>query len=790
MVPLKQTALHACPMTVNHALTPVATSIENKTETQQISAVEGQVTQVGDLGTHNNREPEGELLFQGDDCRTITLMTDAVSKHLALTRTEQTVKLDDEYFKEPILWASGVLAAGTTGALAFALQCNYASLATIPRWRERLAGWARWRATWHVRITLSPSPYVAGLFRLWHEPPLVGNYTTAAGPQNRALQYPAFMQTVGLDLDVGEVNAGCMSVPHVSPVPWLTNPDVTNIDNGYINLSYQIPLTVGSGSGVLPSYQAWVWLSDVEVDGRRPLDTEVSDVVPQANEADAEDKPVSTFLRAAGRLSTWAGKKVPYIAPYTTPLSWAARLGAKAAAAFGLSKPDRNTTVQQMLNTRQGYGPNATGNNIGMNTGLAHDAAVDQGYALTTTVDEMSHDYVCGIKFPLCINTFAAQATGGYLTKGIITPWASVWNGGFRIISHAKPLVQATGEANKAFWPGPDLLVASMYALWRGTNVYTVKIAKTRFHAGRLEFLYYYKNAASTDLQLVPTTFQGAQSVYRHELDLSAGSEFTIRVPFSYDTEFCTWERGIGIWAIRVISPLVAPATVASSISYVVHHHMEDVSFASPLSGMFQPVNADEGEDVFPQACELHSATVGEAPTSLKQLLLREYPSNRLPANRWAAEQKTSLLSSTVGVTNPLNMFRWCYVYEKGGKHERHYQSGQAKVVLVPHGRPESSSWLLGPVMQGGVPDQNDVPIRIQRFCPLFAIPTTPQGQAEIFPPYQITNPTTVDIQGTALGGWVEIPLDAYTPVFESVADDFRFMVWYSTIPVQFRTFT
>lgn len=726
------------------------------------------------------------------------MLTDAVQKHLAATRTPTSVVLDDKYFCEPVLISSGVLAAGTTGAAFADIDLRYELINSVPRWRERLNGWRRWRATWHVKLLVSPSPYVSGVLRWWHEPPLTAGFTLPT-PIVRTLRWEVFSQAPGVDLDVGEINSVCIEVPHISPVPWMETQ--SGFDNGSVRGNYIVPLALGTGSGVLPSYQAWVWLSDVEVDGRKPLDTEMSDIVPtmaygtkKGGEAAKEDKPVSTFLMSAARLSTFMGKRIPFITAYTTPVSWAARTAAKVASAFGFSKPDRNTSIVTVYNNRQGYGLNATGLQVSTNVGLLHDAAVNPGFTNVTTVDEMSKDYVTGIKFPLTISSFTAeQAAGAYLLKGVITPWGQFHSGTLRVLKHIKRALLDAGGVGRPFWPGPAFLFNSFFSLWRGDMVITIKFAKTRFHAGRVEFLYYYDpiDAAATALP-VPTTFETAHSVYRQEFDLAAGSEYEIRIPYAYNAAYCGFNNAIGIYAMRVISPLVSPDTVSPTVPFTVMTHWENMEFASPINRLMSPVASAEEAPLYPAMNPVCEMTVGECVDSVKQLLMKETMLRTIDTAQFNAVQPL-VPGANMDTSNPLNVWRWCYSYEKGGFVYRFSDTKAAKAVrsMVNHGLNTVTAGPLAPIMfgntvEGGRPREQDVAIRVQRYSPLITWPVAASEQVALNNGFGFQNPTLQSYIYNADGTSVTLEAGFTSNIYQSVADDYRLVHWYSTIPIQF----
>lgn len=793
-------------MTVDHALDSVAmqSSIQNKPVDTQPHVHQADVTPVGDFGTRDNTDKQGQLVYEGDACLNTSLLTDAVDRHLDMTRNECTVDLDDAYFKEPVLINSGTLAAGTTGGLAATVQLNYSAISGIPRWNERFNGFARMRCTWHLKVLVSPSPFVSGVLRLWHQPPLSGDLATVARFNN----YPAFAQCPGVDLDLGEINAVCLDVPHISVLPWLRIPQQTGIDNGVVNLSYVTPLQLGTGSGVLPSYQIWLMISDVETDGRKPLDSELTNIIPAMGrkvkfavkkgvkktkpvEAEEEDKPVSTFLSASSRLADWAGTTFPMVSPITTPLSWVARMGSKVASAFGYSKPDTNLAIDKVVTNRIGYGPNATGNNFAPNCGVLHDAAVNPGYTNMSVVDEMSLDFVSAIKFPIMVTSFgASNVTGDFLAKGTISPWSQLYNGSNRVSEHARKTIAASATPDKPFWPGPALLAASQFSLWRGDTVFNIKLAKTRFHAGRLEFTYYYLNLPGTFNAVLPTTFAaGAVSTYRVEMDLGAGSDFEIVVPFAFDMEYCPYQRVIGVWGIRVVSPLVAPATVAANVPIIVQTSYRDVAYADPTANTLAPMAATGAPAVYPAMAgmaDLDAATVGESVKSVKQLLLREHNTFATDEDQFWRQYQPATFALQGYAANPLNVWRWCYAYEKGGlvhRVEDRPQDGIFVNPYVPHGKAFAFETRAAPYITGGAPLNRDMAWRFQRYCPLVGWPTAAAGQTPLNTNFGLTNPRSTIYRYTTPGGNIEaIDLDRY----ESVADDFRFMHWYSTVPVQF----
>jgi hypothetical protein len=131
----------------------------------------------------------------------------------------------------------------------------------------------------------------------------------------------------------------------------------------------------------------------------------------------------------------------------------------------------------------------------------------------------------------------------------------------------------------------PLQLIANHFEYWRGSIVYKFKFVKTEFHSGRLSITFNPNNAVVAPH--VTPTLADSSYIHRQVIDIREANEFTFVIPFISDSPYknvgSVAACDIGTFSIRVLDPLVAPATVAQTISIIVEKCAgPDIEFAVP----------------------------------------------------------------------------------------------------------------------------------------------------------------------------------------------------------------
>jgi len=213
----------------------------------------------------------------------------------------------------------------------------------------------------------------------------------------------------------------------------------------------------------------------------------------------------------------------------------------------------------------------------------------------------------------------------------------------------------ATGITN--LWAWKDMIPVSyfcqMFGFWRGSFVFTLKIVKTQFHTGRL--LVSFNPGTNTS-----PSFAQSSYLLREIIDVHETSEFSFVVPYVSTKQYhkngtyaaSSIVDALGNLSIRVLSELVCPDTVSSSVKIIVEvaggpdfevmcpRAMEmqpfiDSSWASQMADVIKPVDPSSRRDMNQKIVGIGSASierhtiqaaeycVGEKINSVLQLLKR-----------------------------------------------------------------------------------------------------------------------------------------------------------------------
>lgn len=117
----------------------------------------------------------------------------------------------------------------------------------------------------------------------------------------------------------------------------------------------------------------------------------------------------------------------------------------------------------------------------------------------------------------------------------------------------------------------PMGVVSSMFSLWRGTIVYTIKIVCTAFHTGRLMMSYVPGPTSSYDIRV------SRQSIMQTCEIREGRCEFSFEVPFTYNNDWCSVANSdmynsynsiphIGMFNIHVVNKLNVMAGIGASV--------------------------------------------------------------------------------------------------------------------------------------------------------------------------------------------------------------------------------
>jgi hypothetical protein len=650
---------------------------------------------VSGVGVPDNGEVQLLTTFRNEACDQVTVCGDHYARSSTLLK-EPSLSDIKEYLGRPNRFYDSTFNEVVPGVM-YTLSPTIANFDPY----NRLNNVYGVRATLCFRLQVAATPFQAGVIRMaWQPQVLASDVYYNGNTRNQISMLP------GVNLDVCEMTSAVLRVPFVScynyyPVKLpLTGqfyidrpPDVW----GTFTLFAYLPLTIAAGGGN-PLFNVYTWLEDVELLSAAP--TAFTNASPQAGdgEAKAVDKPLSAMLNAAARVVSVYGGFVPLISSYVGPTSWFLRQGAKLASTFGFSKPLDVQTVSRMQITSNTYQHNCDGFNVAYNMGLFSDNTVsaESGFA-GSDLDEMSFDYLLSVPAAICSGTISNTDLVGQAKYACAVCPRSMWFTTFGGYSYNHPDLPTSGT-NTAVLSTPLFYLGNMFSTWHGDIKFTIRVAKTKFHAGRL--LLSYSPAWGTTFGgvssiKVPSTTELQTYNYKSAVwDLRESNVIEFVCPFVSPVNYNFCQQPTGVFVMSVLDPLLATSTVSPSVPFIVEvSGMPGFEFTSPCTPTLCPapvvsttIYSQSGTEVVKSQFTPRDALmcIGERITSVKQLISKACPdANYGGVNRptapfycvnyptWSANALViAPPTSTVAAANPL---AWCrylslmYAYARGG---------------------------------------------------------------------------------------------------------------------------
>jgi len=376
---------------------------------------------------------------------------------------------------------------------------------------------------------------------------------------------------------------------------------------------------------------------------------------------------------------------IPMLSSIAGPVSWVTQAMAKAANVFGWSKPILLEPPMRVVREVIPYLGVSDGKSVAAPMGLIANNHVDvaPGFA-GTDLDELSIDFIKMIPAYYGVNDWKTDdAVGTVISQGYVHP------GGYSygLVDGITSVIIHT----------PLSILSEMFNLYRGGMRLHFKIVKTGFHSGRL--MLTYSGQEPEGAAAIYGTI--ATSVYSHKtiIDIRDGNEFTIQLPFASTTNFKSCDSALadisGTWSLVVLDPLVAPATVSTTIKVILEvSGSPELTFAHPYVPSLAPyipvalqsglrpdcellatnVGASSNDTVSPHVYE--SLSTGEPCTSLRQLLKRggyiNYTIGPSTTNDFIFPFLTQYMLGTAGaptgtpLTDPYNLISSFYCLSRG----------------------------------------------------------------------------------------------------------------------------
>jgi hypothetical protein len=306
---------------------------------------------------------------------------------------------------------------------------------------------------------------------------------------------------------------------------------------GFINLYPYSPLVSPAGSTVA-SYTLYVSFENIRLFGAASPQSGISD----REVSNKNNGPVSSVAMAMSRgFREFA--QIPLLSSYAKSISWVMGRTANVASMFGFDKPIQGDSITKMMILNAPSHSNTDGDSDVRSLSLYQKPGTVQVDGLFgTDYDEMDFSYI--------VRKYAWFQTASWTTSSPVGNLFSL---------DVRPSV-GIASIGGALHFTPLCFVTDMFQNWRGSIRFKFKIVKTEFHSGRLSFAFY-----PTDD--VASYVADPYYVNRVIVDIRDTTEVELIVPYISRTPWQYIGDRIGVVAIDVVDPLVAPSTVSSTVT-------------------------------------------------------------------------------------------------------------------------------------------------------------------------------------------------------------------------------
>lgn len=552
------------------------------------------------------------------------------------------------FFSRPTLISRGNLLAGT-GSL-YTLPCSWNNfVAEVPLWAERLRGVRGIRGDLVFTIEHNANPFHQGL--------LVASFQYGDNQFLRGNKPAMCTHLPHVRLNLSDNTAATLTVPYLSEFEyWGSSGSEENYVSGRFFLTQVLgtPLLAGSTT---PVFKVYMHLENIQLFGRLPLVTP-SFIVPQsgvgsqprglssAQQELKDNGKISGAIATAAQLPKAIGRAFPSISPFMGSVAWFLNASAKAASAFGFSKPSITKEYMGIVRAPN-FGEQTCDVPVVTTTvGAFANNSVAVSPALGgTDIDEMAFDNVLTRPsqiFRGSISTADAHGATRYASHVALT---HMW---FRAPTGvAAPNVPgniqwpSTSAGNLAALPSSLLYFGQNFRFWHGGFKYTFSFAKSKFHTGRVmvTFIPNFRQVLNTQTYAavgieggpVPALFNAdlQPSQYSKIFDLKSGSTFDFEVPYVSPVNHMGFNDTMGFLSMQIMDPLVNNGESSPTISFIVEVAALPGFYFAGIAGPLIPSHVDNVDPVIEfqsgvgaSAVDSSQHSVGEKFMSLKQIMM------------------------------------------------------------------------------------------------------------------------------------------------------------------------
>lgn len=457
--------------------------------------------------------------------------------------------------------------------------------------KDKVNNYAYIQGKMHIKVLINGTQFHYGKSILSYRPlPSTCELVRAPGNAQYVDNYQ-FSQRLNVVIDPTESEAGEMTLPFVWYNNWLRLGVTQDLeDMGELILSSFNPLANAAGGTEGCSISIFAYMSDVKLAGPTSYQSQSAMGKDDEYGDGVVSRPASAVAKYARMLTS-----VPLIGPYARATEMGAAAVSSIAKLFGFSRPINVNQIDK-------YRPTYMGN-------MANDAIPEAVDKLTIdpkqelTIDPRVVGYSCA-EDQLNIKHFVSRESyiGKYRWSNNSLVGDLLWN------SRVTPRLfefENNVTLGDVFHLTPMALVLQCFQYWRGSVEFRFDICASKFHKGRLRFVWDPKAESGTEPDWAAS--------FSRVVDLSKERTFSMKIGMNQEVAFLqgstslpassenhspTYEtttvldlandEGLtnGVLKCYVLNSLVAPDDATEPVEINVFAKMgDDAEFALPRGG-------------------------------------------------------------------------------------------------------------------------------------------------------------------------------------------------------------